>query len=269
MNMNRIWLLIAVGLTLFSGTLRAQETSAAPTVPAATTNGTTETFSEAVEESELIPDLPKKPLSDVIKDGGWMMYVLGVMSLVTMAFVLYFILVLRQRNFTPNALVRDVKGLVSEGRISDAIEVCRRNRSPIAAISYAALNYVDKVDDPDPAMLSEIMEGEGARQANAVQTQTQYLLDIAVVAPMCGLLGTVFGMLETFNVVAMDIAKAQPIELAGGVSKALVTTAAGLLVGIPAMIAYSYFRGRTSTLLSNMEIIATDLLTLLVQRKNK
>jgi biopolymer transport protein ExbB len=74
------------------------------------------------------------------------------------------------------------------------------------------------------------------------------------------------GMLKAFNVVALDIAKAKPMLLAAGVSQALITTAAGLIVGIPAMMAYAYFRGRTSKLLSNLETASADLLTLLIQK---
>jgi biopolymer transport protein ExbB len=109
------------------------------------------------------------------------------------------------------------------------------------------------VKRPDPGLLREIVEGEGGRQATIIQNQTQYLLDIAVIAPMVGLLGTVMGMLKAFNAVALDLAKAKPMLLAGGVSQALITTVAGLIVAIPAMMAYAYFRGRTSRIVSDLE----------------
>ena len=109
------------------------------------------------------------------------------------------------------------------------------------------------------SLLRETMEGEGGRQATLMQNQTQYLLDIAIIAPMIGLLGTVMGMLRAFNSVALDIARARPLELAGGVSQALITTIAGLIVAIPAMIAYAYFRGRSSRLITELEGAAADL----------
>jgi len=118
-------------------------------------------------------------------------------------------------------------------------------------------------DSTDLVIMKEIMEGEGSRQASSVQGQIQYLLDIAVISPMVGLLGTVIGMLNTFNVVALDIAKAKPVLLAAGVSQALVTTAAGLVVGIPAMVFYAYFRGRSTSLLSDMEVASSKILTYL------
>jgi biopolymer transport protein ExbB len=118
---------------------------------------------------------------------------------------------------------------------------------------------------PDPGLLREIVEGEGGRQATIIQNQTMYLLDIAVIAPMVGLLGTVMGMLTAFNTVALDLAKAKPMLLAQGVSQALITTVAGLLVAIPAMMAYAYFRGRTSRLISDLEKQSADLLTLIIK----
>ena len=131
----------------------------------------------------------------------------------------------------------------------------------------AALDYAERADEADAGLLKEIMEGEGSRQAGLIQNQIQYLLDIAVIAPMIGLLGTVMGMLKAFNSVALDIAKAKPMVLAAGVSQALITTAAGLIVGIPAMIFYAYFRGRTSKLVSNLEAVSAEFLAVLAQRK--
>ena len=85
---------------------------------------------------------------------------------------------------------------------------------------------------------------------------------------MVGLLGTVLGMLRAFNAVALDIAKAKPMILAAGVSQALVTTAAGLMVGIPAMIFYAWFRGRSARLIGLLETHTADLLTLMVQERS-
>jgi biopolymer transport protein ExbB len=101
----------------------------------------------------------------------------------------------------------------------------------------------------------------------AIQGQVQYLFDMAVLSPMVGLIGTVFGMIHAFHAVAMDLAKAKPMLLAAGVSEALVATAAGLLVGIPTMAFYAYFRGRSSNLISRLESASTDVLTTLL-RKN-
>ena len=132
-----------------------------------------------------------------------------------------------------------------------------------------AMTYLDEVGDVDPGVLKDVIEGEGARQAEEIQGQTQYLMDIAAIAPMIGLLGTVFGMLQAFSSVALDIAKAKPVLLAAGVSKALVTTAFGLIVGIPAMLFYAYFRRRSSKMVSVLELASMDVLTKLVSKRSK
>jgi len=199
----------------------------------------------------------------IIQTGGWLMYVLGALSVAGLALVFYFLLALRRERIAPRELVTDLHRLLSSRRLEEAAALCTRSPSPAAALARAALDYVQRASSPSPQILKEIVEGEGSRQAIRLQNRIQYLLDIAVVAPMVGLLGTVMGMLRAFNAVALDVARAKPIVLAAGVSQALITTAAGLLVGIPAMIFYAYFRNRGSRLISDLEVLGADLLTYL------
>ncbi len=201
-------------------------------------------------------------IRQILETGGWLMYVLGAMSIAVVALILYFVLALRREQVVPAALLERVRADVRAGRLVEAEAACRANSSAMAAILAAALEYAIRSPKPDPGLLREIVEGEGGRQATMIQNQTQYLLDIGVIAPMVGLLGTVMGMLTAFNAVALDLAKAKPMLLAGGVSQALITTVAGLMVAIPAMIAYAFFRGRTSRLISDMEKSAAELITL-------
>ncbi len=224
--------------------------------------GTAARAQEAAEAgAAAAPDV--MTLQQIIETGGWLMYVLGAMSVVGLALILYFLIALRREQIIPRALVENVRGLLREGRLVEAQTACRNDGSAMAGILGAALDYAIRSQKPDPGLLREIVEGEGGRQATVIQNQTQYLLDIGVIAPMIGLLGTVMGMLTAFNTVALDLAKAKPMLLAGGVSQALVTTVAGLIVAIPAMIAYAYFRGRVSRLISDMEKNAADMITLL------
>lgn len=204
-------------------------------------------------------------LMQIVKAGGSLMYALGALSILAMAFVVYYAIVLRAEAVAPRALLLDLRDTLRDGRLEEARRACERKRSPMASIAAAGLTFLDNTNDP--ALLKEIVEGEGGRQAAQMQSQTQYLLDIAVIAPMIGLLGTVIGMMQAFNAVALDIARARPMVLADGVSKALVTTAAGLFIGIPAMAFYAYFRGRVSRLVSLLESHSADLVVLLSNRK--
>ena len=205
-------------------------------------------------------------LRQIIETGGWPMYVLGVMSVFGMALVFYYFLVLRQNQVMPAKLLASLRRYLPADQLDHAKEACEKKRSAMSSVSLSAIDYARGVDCPDPALLRDIIEGEGSRQATIIQNQIQYLQDIAVIAPMIGLLGTVMGMLKAFNAVASDLAKATPMVLAHGVSQALITTAAGLIVGIPAMMAYAYFRGRSAKLLAGLEAASTELLTLLVRK---
>lgn len=206
-------------------------------------------------------------ISDYVRTGGWLLYMLAAMSVIGLSFVVYFLFVFTRRNVAPQDFVKDVQMMLSYNRMNEARKACEKSRSPVASIAAAGIDYVEQADDPDPILLKEILEGEGGRQAASIQTQISYLLDIGVIAPMVGLLGTVFGMLHSFGALALDLTSAKPVELAGGITEALVTTAGGLLVGIPAMLAYAFFRGRASGLISSMELAANEFLVALVGRK--
>ena len=107
--------------------------------------------------------------------------------------------------------------------------------------------------------IRDVVEEEGARQAGILWHRIQYLQDIAVVAPMIGLLGTVLGMLQAFTGFGVD-QTAQTLKLASGVSQAMITTAGGLIVGITCLVVYSLFRGYVNRLVSNLEMACTQVI---------
>ncbi|MBR1609528.1 MAG: MotA/TolQ/ExbB proton channel family protein, partial [Kiritimatiellae bacterium] len=117
----------------------------------------------------------------------------------------------------------------------------------------------------ESAALSSAVEGEGARQAARIAGGPQWLLDVASIAPMVGLLGTVLGMFTAFRGVGGDVvASAKPVVLAQGVSLALVTTVAGLCVAIPGMMFYAWFRRRAERQVAALECAAQDVVTALL-----
>ncbi len=207
---------------------------------------------------------------DVLQSGGLPMYVLagllGAMSILAVALVIYFFIVLRASQVAPYTVHRAILENIRLGAFDTARKACEHRPCPLSAVALTAMDYVRDVPDVDPALLKDIMEGEGARQSDSIMGQTQYLLDIAAVAPMIGLLGTVWGMIQAFGSIATDIASAKPIVLAEGVSQALLTTAWGLMLGIPAMIFYAYFRRQASKVVSYLESATTDIMTALQSR---
>ena len=262
----RVWF-TAVGLVLAAGTFaRGQEAAPAPGQEAGDPAALEAILDTGAQTNALAT---RMPLEQIVQSGGWPMWVLGAMSVAGFALALYFLIVLRAGQLMPERFLREVQDLLRSGRLQEAREACRDRRCAAAAIARSAIDYALHTERPDPGMVKEIIEGEGGRQASLLRDQVQYLHDIAVIAPMVGLLGTVFGMLQAFSAVALDVTKVKPMFLAGGVAQALITTAAGLLVGIPAMMAFAFFRGRTSRLIAGLEAAAADMLTSLVQGRTR
>jgi len=217
----------------------------------------------------LVEDITSRlDLQQIMESGGFILYVLAGMSVVALALVFTFLVTLSKRRIAPGGFVREIQLTLKNGDVDEARTACESNASPVSALTLAALDYLDRAgEDADPELLRQVVEGEGVRQVGRLQAQVTYLMDIGVIAPMVGLLGTVMGMLRSFSGVALNLAQARPQVLADGVSQALVTTAAGLFVAIPAMMCYSLFRGRLAKLTANLEMVAADIVTTLAHRK--
>ena len=215
------------------------------------------------QAGEAAPPAEMLTVAQLMRMGGWLMYVLVALSVLGLALIVYYAMVLRTRAIAPTTQALRLRELLKERRGREARELCAQQPTALAAVTAAGLDFLKENPSAQPGMLKEIMESEGARQAGRMQNMIHYLLDLSAVAPMVGLLGTVIGMLKAFNNVAFDLAKARPMELAAGVGQALVTTIAGLIVAIPAMMAYSWFRGRVIKLTGRLEGASTDLLAIL------
>jgi len=206
-------------------------------------------------------------LQDYLAQGGAAMYVLGALSVAGVALIIYLFIVLRRSQIVPQALRRDVLSSLERGLPTDARTACTYKPCAFAEVTVAALDSIEPGRAPDPAQLKDAIEGEGSRQGMLLQNQTQYLFDIAVLSPMVGLLGTVFGMIHAFSAVALDAAKAKPALLADGVAQALVATAAGLIVGIPTMGFYAFFRNRAARLVAELEVAAGQVMNVLLRKR--
>ena len=225
--------------------------------------GAASAFAQAEQAA---PSAEMLTLAQLMHMGGWLMYVLAALSILGLALIVYYSMVLRERNIAPAAQALRLRELLKERRGRDARELCAQQPTALAAVAAAGLDFLKENPQAKSDVLKEVMESEGSRQAGRMQNMIHYLLDLSAVAPMVGLLGTVIGMLKAFNSVAFDLAKARPMELAGGVGQALITTIAGLIVAIPAMMAYSWFRGRVIKLTGRLEGASTDLLAILENR---
>ncbi|MBM4162829.1 MAG: MotA/TolQ/ExbB proton channel family protein [Lentisphaerae bacterium] len=205
-------------------------------------------------------------IRDAWRCGGWIMWVLAGGSVIGLALILYLFGTLRTSQMAPPSLLSELLMHVKSGDLATARRACEVRSSPLARIALAAFDHLRNTTASEPALLRADVEAEGVRQAEAIQGETQLLLDLSVIAPMLGLLGTVMGMLKAFGSVATDVASAKPVVLAAGISQAIVTTIFGLLVAIPAMVAYAYFRRRASRQIAALEAASTALVTAVASR---
>jgi len=207
-----------------------------------------------------LPNLDTVPFTQIIQDGGWTMYILIGMSVLTTVMVFYYLMSLRFNAMVPQRFLFNAEEAATEGDAEALYEICRRSKSPGAAILEPAARLMSEHPELDYAAARDAVEDAGGRQASLLWQRIQYLMDIAVVAPMVGLFGTVLGMIEAFVSLKENFGSVKPIGLANGVSKALLTTAGGLVVGIVAMILFSYFRGRVTRVLSRLEASCNHVL---------
>jgi len=206
---------------------------------------------------------PDASLWEVILSGGPVMIPLGILSVIAVMLVLVYLFTLRRGAVVTKRYMTTADALLRKRDYLGLLAISNRHREAVARIMQRTLDFVTQHPQATFAEAREIAETEGTRQAAALNQRIAYLADIGTIAPMLGLFGTVLGMIKSFSVVASDIVASRPIMLAEGVSEALVTTAAGLCIGIPAMAAYAFFRGRVQSLIAELEAASTQLIALM------
>ncbi len=194
-------------------------------------------------------------LFEIIRSGGPVMVLLGMLSVLALALVITYFIIVSPRREAPRDLVRRLTVLLEGNDVAACTELCDERDEIVARVVRAGL----RVAGQDRAVVVDAMQSEGARQSATLWQQISYLNNIAVVAPMLGILGTVLGMIKAFNGIAFEVGAVRPIVLASGIAQALVTTAAGLVVAIPVMAFYFYFRGRVQKVISAVEGIVSEL----------
>jgi biopolymer transport protein ExbB len=256
------WALLALALPVSAWS------AVAPAVPAPGVTAVAAGSVAAPAEQPALAPVPKYGMTfrEAWRYGGNIMWVLGAMSVFALALTIYLLGVLRESQVAPRRLLGDVMGSFQTGDLAGARRLCDEHPCPLASVALAAVDHVRQSARADATLLRDAIEAEGTRQADAVQGQTQILLDIGVIAPMLGLLGTVMGMLKAFGSVAQDVASAKPVVLAAGVSQAIVTTIFGLIVSIFAMVAYAFFRRRVTRQIAQLEAAASSIATALMGR---
>ena len=219
--------------------------------------------SQAVMAQGVVEFPNKTNLMEVAKSGGFVMIPLALLSVIAVMLVLVYLVTLRRGAVATARYMQTAEALLRKKDYLGLLAVSNRHNEAVARIVQRTLDFLTKNPRATLEEAREIAQAEGTRLAGAMNQQITYLADIGTLAPMLGLFGTVLGLIKSFAAVASDIAASRPMLLAQGVSEALVATAAGLLVGIPAMAAYSFFRGRVQARISDLEAATTQLIALL------
>ena len=199
-------------------------------------------------------------LAEVWRNGGPLMWVLAGLSVIALAVILYLLLAQRRGALAPRALISDVFSRLQTGDHGEARRLCQRRPCAFGVIAMAALDAVRGTPEGSRPPIAVAVETAGAHVAERIQGAVDWLADIAAIAPLVGLLGTVLGMYQAFGGIASDLAaNARPVVLAQGVSQAIVTTMFGLVVSIPCLVFHAMLRRRAAKRISALETLAVAL----------
>lgn len=198
---------------------------------------------------------------ELVKAGGWPMIPLLLLGVLALAIVVERFWSLRRKEILPPGLGEEVRAWAGRGQLEPAhIESLRRN-SPLGELLAAALDVRNKPRD----QIRERIEDTGRHVVHRMEKFLNALGSIASAGPLLGLLGTVVGMIQMFLGI-QDSGVGDVNALAGGIGKALVCAAAGMIVAIPALLFHRYFRGKVTGYVMEMEKEATALVDALEAR---
>jgi biopolymer transport protein ExbB len=205
----------------------------------------------------------------LIESGGWAMLPLAALSVFMVAMVIVFLFTLRRGTIVTAHFMNTADVLLRKRDYHGLLAISSRHGEAVARIAQRTLDFLSRNPGASFDTIREIAQTEGTTRAASLQHRVTYLADIAMLAPMVGLLGTVFGIIRSFGVLASKSTpeSSRNLLLASGVSEALVATASGLLVGIAAMAFYAFFRGRVQSLISDLEIASAHFLGLIAANR--
>ncbi|MCL4218261.1 MAG: MotA/TolQ/ExbB proton channel family protein [Candidatus Hydrogenedentes bacterium] len=202
---------------------------------------------------------------DIIWKGGILMWPIMLCSIIALAITIERFWYLRRASIDTREFMDQVRNVLRQNRIQDAVDLCDQNDGPIARIMKAGLLKHRKSKED----IREAIEDAGHLEIPRLERYLSALATCANVAPLLGLLGTVQGMIKAFYQIQHKEGQVNPSDLAEGISNALVTTAAGLTVAIPTLVAYNYFVSRVDNMVLEMEISSAELVEILTKNRGE
>lgn len=201
---------------------------------------------------------------EVLAKGGIMMYPLALLSVITVVLILIFILTIRRNAIVSDRFMNASETMIRKRDYLGLIALSNRRNECMARITQRTLDFVAANPGASFENVREVAQTEGIHQSGLLSSRINYLADIGAIAPLVGLLGTVLGMIEAFIEISTgEVQGVRQMGLADGVSKALIATAGGLAISIPALAFYSIFRGRVQKFVWELEAAATHFIALL------
>lgn len=198
-------------------------------------------------------------LWELFRAGGWMMYPIVLMSFIAIYIFIERLLTLNKANQSPEAFMGKVKELVLKGDVNGAKLLCAQNDSPIARMIEKGIS---RIGSPLKNIEASI-ENVGRIEVFRLEKNLSTLATIAGAAPMMGFLGTVIGMVQAFIAIAQQEGSVSPKLLSSGIYTAMLTTVAGLIVGIIAYLAYNFLVTRVQKIIHRMEYSSIEFIDLL------
>ena len=219
-------------------------------------------ISSLAQEEEFKPTVAPKEKSltllQLIKSGGITMIPLGLFSMAVVALVIRNFLALKEEKLLRPDLVPTLTSHLADRSVEEARQICRADPTLLTAVVGAGLDRVTG-DTLEVDVIKEAIEEAGSEQMMTYMSPISYLSIIGAVSPMLGLLGTVSGMIKAFqNISVGGMGKAE--LLAANIGEALVTTATGLVIAIPAMLFYFYFKNKFMKIMATAGRISGSLL---------
>lgn len=226
-------------------------------------------LAQSAGSSPVAPDMHTKTILDALFKAGPVMIPLFLLSIFSLMLVIVYLMTIRRGAVVSSGYMATADALLRKRDYLGLLAVSNRHGEAIARVVQKVLDFTTKNPNADFQLVREIAETEGTRVASSLNNRAIYLADIGMIAPLLGLLGTVFGIIRSFGALGSDLGAARYVALSQGISQALVNTAAGLAIGIPAMMFYSFFRGRAQRLISDLESAVTHVLALLSLQYSK
>ncbi len=198
---------------------------------------------------------------ELFRSGGYVMYPILLCSILFVAILIERLFHLHRAQINTNEFVAGIRNILKKGNIAEAVSICEDTPGPVAHVIKAGIMKHDR----PKAEIREAIDDAALHEVPRLEKNLVVLATIAHISPLLGLFGTVLGMIQVFDKIKKLAGHTDPVQLAGGIGQALITTAAGLAVAIPVFVAYNYLVSRVGALVWDMERTATEVVDLLTE----